>query len=571
MPIILMFPCLSLPKPDKDIRLLKNWRPISLLNTDYKILTKLLANRLQNVIHKIVSEDQTGYIKNRYIGENIRTVIDVIKYTSLKKIPGLLLFIDFEKAFDTVSWPFLFKTLNHFNFGENFKKWINVIYAQPRACVLNNGYSTKLFTISRGIRQGCPISALLFLLVVEILAINIKENKDINGIQVENEEIHITQMADDTTLFIRDKTSSLEKILSLLQDFHQHAGLKLNKDKTKAILLGNSNFNLKQYGIAIVKDNIKTLGIKINKDLSDIENINFDEKLIQIKNVLNMWKSRQISIKGRITVLRSQVLPIILYTASMLYTPERVMRDIEELFFDFIWPNKKHHVRKKILMQGIGSGGLKMPDIFASIKAIKVMWIKRLLKTSNTYSLIANQNSKIMDFQHYFSHNMSKRYLPEQPDKFYGQILDFWEEIIDVNASNMSLNDILNEKVCYNKHILIDNKPITNRLLMMNNIECLNDLLKPDKSFKTNQDLNWLTTMEYNQLITSIPCKWKKMISDNNRGNLAFKPISDLQVKIGTKYKKIIQIKCKEFYWHQIEKSYDDDADDDDDDDALFF
>jgi len=120
----------------------------------------------------------------------------------------------------------------------------------------------------------------------------------------------------------------------------------------------------------------------------------------------------------------------------------------------------------------------------------------------------------------------------------------------------MSLNDILNEKVCYNKHILIDNKPITNRLFRINNIECLNDLLKPDLSFKTNQDLNWLNTMEYNQLITSIPNQWKKLVSDKRGKKETFKPISDLQVKIGTKHKEIIHIKCKEFYWHQLNKTY---------------
>ncbi len=257
-----------LPKPNKDLRFLKNWRPISLLNTDYKILTKLLANRLQNVIHNIVSEDQSGYIKNRYIGENIRTVLDVIEHTSLKNDPGFLLFLDFEKAFDTVSWDFLFKTLEYFNFGENFKKWISIIYNQPTATVLNNGYSTKFFTISRGIRQGCPISALLFILTVEVLSINIKTNKYIKGISLNQKEIFISQLADDTTLFIKD-LNSLEQVLSCLHHFQKCAGLKLNNDKTEAIILGKSNIDLAKFGIN-TPEVIKYLGIFINKALSNI-------------------------------------------------------------------------------------------------------------------------------------------------------------------------------------------------------------------------------------------------------------------------------------------------------------
>ena len=183
------------------------------------------------------------------------------------------------------------------------------------------------------------------------------------------------------------------------------------------------------------------------------------------------------------------------------------------------------------------------------------MWIKRLLKKSNQYSLIAKQNSKIIDFQHYFSHNMSKKYLVEQRGKFYDQILDYWDDIKEINFQNMNLNNILNQKICYNKQILIDNKPITNILFTNNNTERLNILLNTDMSFKTNQDLKWLTVMEYNQLISSIPGDWKKMINDNNKGkNIYFKQIDDLQIKIGTKY-KIIYFKCKEFYWHQIEKN----------------
>ena len=110
-----------IPKKDKDVRLLKNWRPIALLNTDYKILTKLLAKRLQKVLFKIIASDQTGYIKNRYIGENIRTIIDIMQYTAKEQLPGILLQLDFKKAFDSVSWKFLNNTLYTLILGQCLK------------------------------------------------------------------------------------------------------------------------------------------------------------------------------------------------------------------------------------------------------------------------------------------------------------------------------------------------------------------------------------------------------------------------------------------------------------------
>ena len=139
-----------LPKPNKDLRYLKNWRPVSLLNTDYKILTKILSSRLQNVLPKLISSDQIGYLKDRNISENIRIIEDIMSYTSLKKIPGFIFLVDFEKAFDSVEWSLLIRTLQGFNFGNNFIEWVKILYTNILSCVGNNGYYSNYFKLSRG-------------------------------------------------------------------------------------------------------------------------------------------------------------------------------------------------------------------------------------------------------------------------------------------------------------------------------------------------------------------------------------------------------------------------------------
>ena len=192
------------------------------------------------------------------------------------------------------------------------------MYNKPLACVTNNGHSTEFFEISRGIRQGCPISALLFILVVEVMAINLKKHTGIKGIKVNTKEMLLTQLADDTTLFIRDKDSLKHAILNL-DHFYRCAGLRLNKDKTEAFLLGqNNNICLKQFGIKIIENQFKSLGIVLSKNPKAIVQYNFDNKILKVRNLLNMWKSRQLSIKGKITLLQSQALPLILYPASIL-------------------------------------------------------------------------------------------------------------------------------------------------------------------------------------------------------------------------------------------------------------
>ena len=168
-------------KNEKDS--LKNFRPISLTNVDYKIIAFVFAKRLQNILPQLINENQTAYIKGRYIGENARLILDIFEYCENENSDGILLFLDFEKAFDSVEWNFLYKVLQKFNIGNTFIKWIKILYTNPMFKMKNNGWLSKNCEMSRGIRQGCPISALLYLFVAEILAIKINSNNNIKGFQ----------------------------------------------------------------------------------------------------------------------------------------------------------------------------------------------------------------------------------------------------------------------------------------------------------------------------------------------------------------------------------------------------
>jgi hypothetical protein len=541
------------PKPNKDIRYLKNWRPISLLNTDYKILTKSLANRLQTVIPTIISEDQTGYVKGRYIGENIRSIIDILEHTSFKHNPGLMIFLDFEKAFDSLSWSFLNKTLSFFNFGENFISWIKTIYKNITACVTNNGYSTEFFQIKRGIRQGCPISALLFILTAEIMSLNMKEDKSIAGIKFKNKPVLLTQFADDTTLFLQD-VMSLNNVLKLLQHFYVCSGLKLNATKTEAMFLGaTNNMNINHTKMKIVEET-RVLGITLKKNIKDLTDFNFTEKLHKVKMLLNMWKSRHLTIKGKITLLQNKVLPLILYTASILHTPHDIIEKFDKLLFDFIWPNGKHHVKKNALIQTVSDGGLNMPDLFSKIVAIKLTWIKRLIDKDSNYINIAKTVSKIDDFNLVFSHNLNSNNLSAQPTSFYKQIIDYWALI---KHEPITPNEILNEKLLLNKHITVNGKTVNFRSLRHSNVTLMKDILKQDYTLKSKDELVnngvHLTQLQYNSIVTAIPKKWLKTLKNYSD---TFIEIEDKTVKIDGSYQPISTIRCKTLYRLLVKQKY---------------
>jgi hypothetical protein len=167
-----------IPKEGKDNHELKNWRPITLLNVDYKIASKIIANRLKTILNSVISCDQTGFLPNRYIGENIRLILDIIDYVDIVNIPGLPFFLDFEKAYDKLEWVFVHKCLDVFGFGNDIKKWIKMFYSKICSCIVNNGHVSQYFTLSRSLRQGCPLSCYIFILCAEIFAIAVKKKTE---------------------------------------------------------------------------------------------------------------------------------------------------------------------------------------------------------------------------------------------------------------------------------------------------------------------------------------------------------------------------------------------------------
>ena len=376
-----------IPKPEKDLRYLKSWRPVSLLATDYKILAKALATKLQQVISTLVNTDQVGYVNGRFIGENIRIIDDMISFSSQNKLPGVLTLIDFEKAFDTIEWSFLLDTLKAFNFGETFINWIKLLYSNIVSCVSNNGSISQYFSLGRGIRQGCPISALLFILVAEIIAINIRSNEHIQGIKINEEIFKIVQLADDTTLFVKD-LKSVANAIEMFNEFGKYSGLRLNLEKTVIIPLGTlqlTSINLPKYlkYIKIQRTSFKTLGVWFSLDTNISVDLNFTERIREVEKLLYIWSTRHLSWKGKITILKSLIVPKFVHLLNSIYTPVNILDRINKLLFNFLWNNKPARIKRSTIINDIENGGLKMPDIYSINKTQKISWIKRLCDEGN--------------------------------------------------------------------------------------------------------------------------------------------------------------------------------------------
>ena len=334
------------PKKGKDLCMLKHWRPISLLNVDYKILTNVLAMRLQTVLDKIISHDQVGYIKGRFIGVNIRTCADILTYCQNTGKKGLIAQIDFQKAFDTVNWSFMLKCLKAFNFGETFISWVKILYTDIESCVTNNGKSSEFFNLERGIRQGCCLSALLFIIVVETLAISIRNNENIKGITVNDEEFKINQLADDTTLYLSE-VSSFQKALETLEKFSVCSGLCINREKTEVVPINVQPFVNNNLGISWQKGSFKLLGIWFSSNENKMIELTLNDKLERIKNSIMAWSNIKLAMFGKIIVLKTMVLSQILNICSTVYMPDYFIKQVDSIFFQFLWGQGK---RAKVKM-----------------------------------------------------------------------------------------------------------------------------------------------------------------------------------------------------------------------------
>ena len=241
----------------------------------------------------IIHEDQKGFMKGRFIGENMRMLFVVRVYAEKEQIPGLLLIIDREKAFANVSWSFMQKALDFFNFGVGINRWINTFYANASSCASVNGQYSSWFNIQRGVRQGDPCSPYIYLICAEIVSLMIRQSSKIKGIKLKEREAKLSQFAVDTTLCLDGSEESFKEAITILKTFSQLSVLKMNNEKTKAVWIGSrKNFRLRfSRDINFCWDPgiFKVLGIKFCTDTGRISEINYEDKLLEIQRILNRW------------------------------------------------------------------------------------------------------------------------------------------------------------------------------------------------------------------------------------------------------------------------------------------
>lgn len=221
-----------IPKPGKNPQECESYRPISLINSDVKILAKVLAGRLTSVILKLINLDQTGFILGRCTQMNLRRLYVNLQVEHTNTGERAITSLDTKKALDSVEWDYLFSLLSKMGFGPRFVSWVKLLYTNPQACIRINGLISNTFKIYRGTRQGCPLSPLLFALAIEPLATKIGTHTTIKGLLVGNLEERVSLYADDMLLYLGDSAESLLAAVSLIREFGDFSGFRINWHKS---------------------------------------------------------------------------------------------------------------------------------------------------------------------------------------------------------------------------------------------------------------------------------------------------------------------------------------------------
>lgn len=263
----------------------KNWRPISLLNVDYKICARSLAGRLLKVLHHVVALDQTCGVPGRYIGENVALLRDVVDYASDSDVPVAILSLDQEKAFDRVA---------------SFTRWVKLLYTDIRSSVLINGYTSCWFKPTRGVRQGCPLSPLLYILTMEVLAVNIRAHPDITGLMLPgaSSPLPVLSLYADDTSVISTSDSATAAAFDTYEKFEKGTGSKLNLGKCEGLWLGSWRGRVgSRFPILWTSVKIKVLGVFLGNGPMDV--VNWRPRIEVVINCLNSWRFRSLSLSGK--------------------------------------------------------------------------------------------------------------------------------------------------------------------------------------------------------------------------------------------------------------------------------
>ena len=379
---------------------MKNYRPLSLMNIDYKILSKVLSIRIRKVLSNIIHRDQTCSIPGRTIQDNVILIRSIIEYQQQKRDPIGLVLWDQEKAFDRVNHRYLVGVLEAFGFGSGFIDWVKLLYANGSFRIKVNNYISKSIDFKSGVRQGCSLSGCLFVISLEPLLHRIRSNQSIPGIlppggqfaavrkialakeEIKNiEEIKIKTIAyaDDVNTIVRNKEE--EKLtLDRFELYNSASGAKTNAAKTEIFWI--SDWLPPPHFEARVRcDWCNFLGVPIDS-LGLLPRSELERKLNKIKQQIGYWSQINLSLGERVTVMKVFILSQFMYWFSLITIPQDVAEELQKMIVKFFWSSLGPRINFRTIIGHKRDGGFGVTHVATMVSSLRIKCGLQLLNPS---------------------------------------------------------------------------------------------------------------------------------------------------------------------------------------------
>lgn len=375
-----------------DKRNIANYRPITLLNTDYKLMTKAMANKLSEIANSIIHQNQAGFVPKRHLSDQTRLAHAMLSYAEANEENGVIVALDQEKAYDKISHDYLWKTLEKFNIPQKFIATIRTLYESAQSTVMINGVISSKFNVTRGVRQGDPMSCLIFIIGIEPLACMLRKS-NLTGFSIPgvDDRLITSLFADDTTVYLSDE-DSYDHLWETLDQWCVASRAKFNHTKTEIIPIGTPQYrdsvaitrrltphaNPIQPGVSIVDHRqgkpTRILGSWISYGISAGCNP-WTPVLEKIEKSLLQWEKSLPTLYGRKIIAEWAIGSRIQFLTKVQGMPKDVEAFLIARLRRFMWDNKHPSVNFDTLQRPLQEGGINLLDIHARVEAIELTWL----------------------------------------------------------------------------------------------------------------------------------------------------------------------------------------------------
>ncbi|XP_055770772.1 uncharacterized protein LOC129846978 [Salvelinus fontinalis] len=338
---------------------------LSPLNFDCKLFTKVLTLRMSSVLGEVIHPDQTCAVPGRKITDSLILIRDAICYARDRNMRLVVLNLDFEKAFDRVSHQYLFKVLQKMGFPDRFLAWVGLLYGDITSKILVNGHLSKAVGVHCGVRQGCPLSPLLFVACIEPLAQVLRRDQRISGVGIPGSGGMTAKCVfymDDVNILCTDLLS-VDRTLDRTDWYGRASGARLNRDKTEAQFFGPwADPDLTRLPLTVKTTDIRVLGVKFDREGGGSGNWN--GILGTVRQRLGFWGLRQLTFEGKVLIIKAVILPVLLLISSVFIPPRRSLLALERMLFYFLWGSKWERLRREVVKRPRSKGGKGLPDLY---------------------------------------------------------------------------------------------------------------------------------------------------------------------------------------------------------------